>query len=223
MRGRDGHVRRSASDGGGARCRAALRAGRPRGLFATMSNRGTEGNAAHYPTAPERRADEQPLNAARPTLGRGDPERGVPRQPEGVDARQTPLAEVDQARGVFDDGAGHWMAGPLICRSTESRDWLRSSAARTGEISSSPTARKTSRLKRRGFPGEPKPLSEHRLLLSIMRRHRHLRMTLDRSVSALPRTRRGAHRPMAPSASRNHAVNAPPPPRKAPRRKYRGE
>ena len=54
-------------------------------------------------------------------------------------AQQTSLAEVDQARSVIDDNAGHWMAGPLICRSTDSSDWLRSAAARTGEISSSPT------------------------------------------------------------------------------------
>ena len=56
-------------------------------------------------------------------------------------------------------GAGHWVAGPLICRSTDSRDWLRNAAARTGEISSSPTARKTSRLKRRGFSKASNPWS----------------------------------------------------------------
>ena len=72
-------------------------------------------------------------------------------------AQQTSLAEVDQARGVVDDDACHWMAGPLICRSTDSSDWLRSAAARTGEISPSPTARETSRLKRRGFSKAANP------------------------------------------------------------------
>ena len=45
--------------------------------------------------------------------------------------------KVDQAGSVVDDGARHWIVGPLTCRSTESRDWLRSAAARAGEISSS--------------------------------------------------------------------------------------
>ena len=46
------------------------------------------------------------------------------------------------------DDASHWVAGPLICRSTASKGSLRRAAARTGEISSSPMARQTSRLNR---------------------------------------------------------------------------
>ena len=64
------------------------------------------------------------------------------------DFQQSPFSEVDQARSVIDNDTRHWIAGPLICRSTASRDSLRRAAARTGEISSSPTARQTSRLKR---------------------------------------------------------------------------
>ena len=65
--------------------------------------------------------------------------------------------KVDQAGSVVDDDARHWIVGPLTCRSTESRDWLRSAAARAGEISSSPTARKPRRLKRRGFSKAANP------------------------------------------------------------------
>ncbi len=54
--------------------------------------------------------------------------------------RQITLAEIDQAGSIVDDDARHWIIGPLICCSTESSDWLRSAAARTGEINSSPTA-----------------------------------------------------------------------------------
>ena len=40
--------------------------------------------------------------------------------------------KVDQAGSVVDDDARHWIAGPLRCRSNESRDWLRSAVARAG-------------------------------------------------------------------------------------------
>lgn len=65
------------------------------------------------------------------------------------DPQHTVYAEVDEAGRVVDD-ARHSVGGPLMRRSTESRDSLRSVAARTGEISPSPTARATRRLKRRG-------------------------------------------------------------------------
>ena len=71
--------------------------------------------------------------------------------------RRSIFAEVDQARSVMDDDTRHWTAGPVICCSTASRDSSRSAAARAGEISSSPTARQTSRLKRRGFSNAANP------------------------------------------------------------------
>lgn len=75
----------------------------------------------------------------------------------GEDFQQPPFSEVDQARSVIANDTRHWIAGPLICRSTVSRDSLRRAAARTGEISSSPTARQTSRLKRWGFSNAANP------------------------------------------------------------------
>ena len=75
----------------------------------------------------------------------------------GEDFQQPPFSEVDQARSVIDNDTRHWIAGPLICRSTVSRDSLRRAAARTGEISSSPMARQTSRLKRWGFSNAANP------------------------------------------------------------------
>ena len=71
--------------------------------------------------------------------------------------KQSPFAEVDQTGSVIGNDTGHWTVGPLICRSTASRGSLRSAAARTGEISSSPIARQTRRLKRRGFSNAPNP------------------------------------------------------------------
>ena len=62
--------------------------------------------------------------------------------------QQLPLPEVDQAGSVVDNDTSQWPTGPVICRSTTSRDSLRRVAARTGEISSSPTARQTRLLKR---------------------------------------------------------------------------
>ena len=71
--------------------------------------------------------------------------------------KQSTLAEVDQAGSVIDNDTGHCIGGPLICCSTASRGSLRRAAARTGEISSSPMARQTSRSKRWGFSNAPNP------------------------------------------------------------------
>ena len=66
--------------------------------------------------------------------------------------RQEPdlVVQVNQARGVVDADGSHRSRGPLISRSTSRNEHFSNSAARTGEISSPPSARQTRRSKRRG-------------------------------------------------------------------------